>query len=340
MLTQQIYQRMTKNIVNIIWADDEVDSILDDICIENLESKGFNVVGRAHDGIELKHLLNGSNNVNAVIIDANFCEEGIPEDDELVSTGFEYARYLQKEKNGSIPFFLFTGRAENILRQKYKILGSNALDDFPRGVRWFSKTVAAEFDMMFNAIRSEVESINSPEFIIDNRYNAELEAVAFLGEKCKETIRTLLIQDYTNTLASNVDPFNGLRKIVEVAFDKLQDYAIIPPINEINGTIRYLHNDEWSNQGYTIHYIALKKGILHKSVASSLWNCIKLIQDGSHRNNRLVYKVDIYWEGSKDTIFLRSIFWSLLSLVKWTFDICTEYPDSVQNSKSLWSAIL
>lgn len=331
---------MEKNIVNIIWADDDIDSILDDICIRDLESKGFKIVGKAHDGVELKHLLDSSANANAVIVDANFCEEGIPEDDELVSTGFEYARFLQRERNGRVPFFLFTGRSESILREKYRLLGSNALDDFPRHIRWFSKTITAEFDMMFDAIRSEVESINSSEFIIDNRYNAELEAVAFLGEKCKETIRTLLIQDYTNTLDSNVDPFNGLRKIVEVAFDKLQDYAIIPPINEINGTIRYLHNDEWSNRNHTIRYIALKKGILHKSVASSLWNCIKLIQDGSHRNNRLVYKVDIYWEGSKDTNFLRSIFWSLLNLIKWTFDICIKYPDSVQNSKSLWSEFL
>ena len=75
---------MEKNIVNIIWADDDIDSILDDICIGDLKSKGFKIVGKAHDGVELKHLLDSSTNANAVIVDANFCEEGVPENDELV----------------------------------------------------------------------------------------------------------------------------------------------------------------------------------------------------------------------------------------------------------------
>ena len=49
---------MTMNVYNIVWADDEIDDLLDSETITELESKGFKIVGQAHDGEELEALLN------------------------------------------------------------------------------------------------------------------------------------------------------------------------------------------------------------------------------------------------------------------------------------------
>lgn len=40
---------MRMNVYNLIWADDEIDDLLDSDTIDELESKGFKIVGLAHD---------------------------------------------------------------------------------------------------------------------------------------------------------------------------------------------------------------------------------------------------------------------------------------------------
>ena len=62
---------MTKNVYNIVWADDEIDDLLDKDTIEELESKGFKIIGQAHDGEELESILSKPEMVDAVIVDAN-----------------------------------------------------------------------------------------------------------------------------------------------------------------------------------------------------------------------------------------------------------------------------
>lgn len=57
---------MKKNIYNIVWADDEIDDILDEIMLEDLKEEGFKVVGKAHDGEELGAILDQVPHVDAV----------------------------------------------------------------------------------------------------------------------------------------------------------------------------------------------------------------------------------------------------------------------------------
>ena len=44
---------MNTNVYNIVWADDEIDAILDEVIVD-LKENGFNIVGTAHDGKELE----------------------------------------------------------------------------------------------------------------------------------------------------------------------------------------------------------------------------------------------------------------------------------------------
>lgn len=71
------YRLMTMNVYNLVWADDEIDDILDSETITELESQGFKIVGLAHDGEELEALLRKPEMIDAVIVDANFNESDV-----------------------------------------------------------------------------------------------------------------------------------------------------------------------------------------------------------------------------------------------------------------------
>lgn len=345
---------MKKNVVNIIWTDDDIDSMLD-IYANDLKKCGFNVIGTAHDGDNLvKELRIKHTFTDAVIIDANFCETGIPEENEFVTTGLESARQLNKLSFPEIPFFLFTARTDSELIDQFKKQKSQVLAHFPRHKRWFSKSIRAEQSQMFDAIRSEVERIQSPEFIIYNRYCNELKAAAFLGKDCEAKILKLLIQDYENTLAGNDDPFNSLRKILERVFQVLKRYSIIPPYNRINEIASYLlFNNPSKKSEYFGQFVSLKKNLLPKPLASEVYSMTKLLQDGNHdagddladctisdadkrSEGALEYEVDKYWRNTKDTSFFKAMLWTMIGLIRWTYDICMKHPNAEENKEQIW----
>ena len=89
-----IFLLMRMNVYNIVWADDEIDDLLDSETIAELESKGFKIVGKAHDGEELESLLKKPEMVDAVIVDANFNESAVEIGSERDTSGLDYARSL------------------------------------------------------------------------------------------------------------------------------------------------------------------------------------------------------------------------------------------------------
>ena len=61
------YYLMNTNVYNIVWADDEIDAILDEVIVD-LKENGFNIVGTAHDGKELEERLSKPELIDAVIV--------------------------------------------------------------------------------------------------------------------------------------------------------------------------------------------------------------------------------------------------------------------------------
>lgn len=167
------------NVYNIVWADDEIDDLLE-ITSAGLKEKGFNIVGVAHDGQELEHLLERPELVDAVIVDANFNESDTHIDSERDTSGLNYARgiYVHKLKR-RIPFFLLTNRNDELLNEIYQY-NPDFLNDFPRHKRWFKKSDNEDFDRMFDEIKKTVDESKSTNFIIRNRYNLELNAASLL----------------------------------------------------------------------------------------------------------------------------------------------------------------
>ena len=192
------FQLMTMNVYNIVWADDEIDDLLDSETITELESKGFKIVGQAHDGEELEALLNKPEMIDAVIVDANFNESDVEIGSERDTSGLDYARSLYTHKlKKSIPFFLFTNRSDELLKDIYKH-NPKFLEDFPRHKRWFNKSGQGEYDEMFEEVKNTVEEMKSTSFIVRNRYQYELNA-ASLFSGTSEFIFDFLVHDHINT---------------------------------------------------------------------------------------------------------------------------------------------
>ena len=112
---------------NIIWADDEIDDLLDEDTIEDLKSNGFKVLGMAHDGQELELYLDQySEMVDAVIVDANFNESDMEIKSERDTSGLTFARSLYTHKlSKSVPFFIFTNRSDELLKEIYQYTPSS-----------------------------------------------------------------------------------------------------------------------------------------------------------------------------------------------------------------------
>ena len=330
------------NVYNIVWADDEIDSLLDRETLEDLKERGFDIVGKAHDGKELERILSSLNNVDAVIVDANFSESSNEPMSERDTSGLTYARSLFRLKfDSNIPFFLFTNRSDEMLREKYNE-NVELLDDFPRFKRWFSKSGQEEFDMMLNEIKSVVDEMKTTSFIVRNKYLYELNA-ASVFEGTPDFIFEFFVHEHENTLESMVEPFVRVRKSLEKMFDMCQKFNLMPPItNDMNGCADYFYYSNYSpiidNKRVTL-YEMIDKKIMPKPLARSLVYIVDIVQDGAHSKANLKLKVDKYFEETKDTLLLRSVVYILIDIIKWYTLTVLNHRDKEVNAVTLWQKI-
>lgn len=318
---------MTKNVYNIVWADDEIDDLLDKDTIEELESKGFKIVGQAHDGEELESILNKPEMVDAVIVDANFNESDVEIGSERDTSGLDYARglYLHTLKK-SIPFFLFTNRSDELLREIYKN-NPKFLEDFPRHKRWFNKSGQGEYEDLLEAIRVQVEEIKSPSFVIRNKYRKEFEA-AKLIPNAENLLFKGIQSEVTNNLSSEaiIECFTPIRMICENIIDQCQEREYIPYISSLNSICDFLRQKD-------VEGFKLTTPIMHKTLVSSLEYFLSITQDGSHDKSSLPLEVVDYVRKRNNNNLYRAMLYIAMDLLLWYKDLIDNNPES----KGLWT---
>lgn len=333
---------MKMNVYNIVWADDEIDDLLDSETINELESKGFKIIGRAHDGEELESLLRKPEMVDAVIVDANFNESDVEIGSERDTSGLDYARslYLHTLKQRT-PFFLFTNRSDELLREIYKH-NPKFLEDFPRHKRWFNKSSPGEYDDLFEAIKEEVSNRNSTSFKVRNRYQYELNAATII-DGAYDFIFEFLSKDSEDRIVDMVEPFVRVRRIVEKVFSSCENVGLIPPIStDTNGTARYFLKNNYSvkeNGAWIQKYYMKDVTIMPKPLAQSLSFIVEVTQDGAHSKNNMALAVDKYFEKTKDTLLLKSVAYILIDIVKWFTMTYVNHQDKEINTNGLWSKV-
>lgn len=337
------FQFMKMNVYNIVWADDEIDDLLDKDTISELENNGFKIVGKAHDGEELEAILKRPEMIDAVIVDANFNESDITIASERDTSGLDYARSLFIHTcNKKIPFFLFTNRSDELLRDIYKH-NPKFLEDFPRHKRWFNKSGQGEYNELLETIKQTVDEQKSVNFIIRNRYKYELNA-ASLFSGTSEFVFNFLIHDYNNTLEEVKEPFVSVRRSIEKILGQCEKMNLIPPISDnTNGTAGYFLHNKYritdSTGKPTYLYEMLGGDIMPKPLAQSLKYIVDVTQDGAHSKNEMKLKVDEYFENTKDVLMLRSVVYILIDIIKWFAITALSHRDLEINEQTLWKKI-
>ena len=97
---------MKKNVYNIVWADDDIDVLYDDLMERRFRENDFVLYGKAYTADELEKIIEAdTNKIDAVIIDANFTESNKLVDSERNFSGLDYCRLIAKRFN-QLPFFV------------------------------------------------------------------------------------------------------------------------------------------------------------------------------------------------------------------------------------------
>lgn len=318
---------MPNLVYNVIWVDDEIDTLIDMSTNRCLISNGINII-RAHSAIELRDIMTISyDRIDAVITDANMPKAGDKPKGERDVSGFEdvkscIERYNQKR---DIPFYLFSGRGD-YLSERYE---NDELEYFEKNNRSFSK-LKGEFPQLLEQLRKDVEHINSPSFRIRNKYRKELEAAKAI-EGNEETLFQALLYDYSEDWGNTQDYFNPARKVVERIFDACKEKEIIPPLNELNAFSYFLQGRD--------SYYEIKEGchIMPKSLVHSLKYFLDITQDGSHGAGDLKLEVDEYVRNTKNINLFRTILYIAMDLCVWYQSICNtlqEYNVAKWQSRS------
>ncbi len=324
------------SVYNIVWADDEIDAILDQQLEKELNDDGFNIVGKARNGLQLQSILANYSNIDAVIVDANFNEVSTDVNIDRDTSGLTYARTLYINLNRRIPFFLFTNRSDELLHEIHKD-NPAFLEDFPRHKRWFNKSADGEYEQMLSSIKTAVDENKSTDFIIRNKFEYELNAASVFDET-EEFIFAFLVHEYDNNLEEIDRPFNGVRIALEKMFDKLALLKLMPPINDdVNGSAFYFKNGYYGpTKVNNVKFEMLNKDLMPGPLACSLNYIIQIVQDASHGKSGLKLKVNDYYLKTKDTLLLRSVVYILIDCIKWFTVTALKYPNIEENGKNLW----
>lgn len=304
---------MQKSVCNIVWVDDEIDTLLTDSKKRILKKEGFELIGVARTYMEFTQIMEMCyDRVDAVITDANFHSTSSPNSEKDISGLMKISATIHSYNNKrDIPFYLFTGRREVLLEK----CEDGELDYFEINNRYFTK---GNFEELLTQIRGDVEHINSASYQVRKKYKKELDA-AKLIEGNEERLRAALLCDYSEDWNNINDNFNPLRKIVEAIFDNLKRLNVIPNIAELNAISRFLGKGE--HEKYSLNDDRVS--IMPKPLARGLWYFLEITQDASHNREASTLGVEKYVRDTQNVNLFRSALFIAMDLCLW-FMKCKE----------------
>ncbi len=316
-------KNMAANVYNVIWADDEIDSLRRDKSVVSvMESQNVKLLDFAHTSSELKEILAEKEDmVDAVITDGNFDKKRTTYFNDRSTSGISDVLTFISEFNRkrTIPFFLYSGK-KKLLKEKFT---DGELDYFEQRGRIFEK---GNLDKMLIKIKEEVDYINSTQFRIRNKYAKEFEA-AKLIEGATENIERALLYLYEDcSWKDTQDYFNPARKIVERIIDSCIEMNLLPPHISLNTAQKIL-------QGALSDY-SISVPLMEKPLAESLRFFLSITQDGSHDANDLQLGVDQYVRQNQNVNLYLSILHIAMDLLLWHERM---YKRFEKNTARLWT---
>ncbi|MDR4931803.1 hypothetical protein [Segatella bryantii] len=318
-----------KQVYNIVWADDEIDSLYDDIAKKLFRASGINVIKAFVNAKSLKAFLGETNSpIHAVVVDANFPWEEFKANKEQDRMGL--VKVSQWVENFDFPFILFTGRKDLISgeeAEQFEYFTSNDLVVY--------KNPAEGIMPLINKIKDTVEFRNSTEWIIDNQYRMELECFKTIDSinngHSYPLVRGLLIKGRDNTIMNAESYFNDIRTdVLGLMNSTAANFGIVPPDLSLNDFSYFLCLK--SNKFSVI------EPIMDQALSGVLQYVVTMTQDGSHgKESGLKFHIHDYVREKKDTLILKSIIFAVIELMNRFMEYVVNHTD-VERNRMKWKA--
>lgn len=324
---------MSQSVYNILWADDEIETITKALFFEqNLKASHINLLGTATNAEDLEALMKKyDGQVHAVVIDANFNRKKLLDMQEEGSrkdfSGLRYcAIRLIPDYSASIPFFLYSQRGAEELRKACE--EGDELEYFLREENldnWIPKGKGTK--ALYPKIIEKVDLMNSPEYQIAQRFHRELQIAKRIPKAEKlllEGLRLAYVDDISDV--SVEDLFNPLRKLVERIMAACRREKILPKIGSLNQFQRFLSNREVNP------FKLLKTDLMPKALAHAFEFFLDITQDGSHGDDEaLELGVDNYVSQMKSQNLFQAVLHIAMDILLWYGNVA----DSLSGEK-LW----
>ncbi len=271
----------------------------------------------------------------AVILDATgyLSEEDFNLGKDLNNVGLTHSlKYLDGKKDERIiPWFIYSGAPRNIGNEEFEENIKVYQSDYKFGrseLCFYMKTNNDHEQALFEDIKTEIDKLSSTRTVLKHTdLFAALQEIPNLTKHRKALIKILEQekgeQDYTT-----------VRKILESLFKALSEVNILPEgfteeRSWINGTSRFLSG---IHEGYIFH----DSNFIHPTVCETLYRVLNIVQDGSHNEGKLKYKVDEYSKLHSSGYLYQSVVYALLEIICYFGELIKNNPD-LETNKQRWS---
>lgn len=313
---------MNELIYNVLWIDDEheqLDSIKRTAIDFNIK---FHPYKSLMGGIE--ELEKNYTKYDGVLLDAKFYER----EDDIAGTEDTENSIAAKERIDQIgkkfEIHVLTGQAE--------AFGSSMYQKVFKKV--FRKGVDKDEDMLFESLRESAESQLTNQIKFQFKDVFAVCSSEYLGEDMDDRLISIagpFIENSTEEFTA--EHLNAIRKVVERVIKKLSTFNLIPrEIAEnkgwINGSSLFISNKH-SDFGY-------EGELFHPLIAHSFHRLLDVLQDGSHGEGTLKWRVDEYLKTSKNLYLVKSSAYLLFEILVWFKTFIDQNPNKEVNL-NLWS---
>lgn len=321
---------MKNKCINIVWCDDNIDSLYNESREELFANHNCYLYKKAKRANDLKDVLKEDKEfIDAVIVDFNVGEnEFIPK--EMSANGFQWI-HKHLEEYSPLPFYLFSGRDRNFINKKYADYDWEMEGDY-----FFSPNENLEskrnryyhlqdLDELLTNIEEEVSNICTPEFKIRQEYSKAFKVINKFNLEGAVFIDILLSNE-------NIDRYkiihkaNPLRMVIENLISKLENENIIPEGYSLNKMHELLRGSDKIN---SIKYSS--EHYMHASLADAFDFFIKYTQNGSHdkentkEDNKLTKEFVNYLRKSTDIYIIKALAIICLDIIQWLGDFHNHY---------------
>ncbi len=303
----------------IIWADDQIDALLDETGKASISQHHVEVVKCNNAAMLEEKLRNSSHRIDAVIVDANFTAKDYTPDEKDVS-GLRRAMRLMGEYK-HLPFYLYTQRGN-----LSDLVDEDELSYFKDNNAIFFKGNGLQ--PLLDRIKNDVDKINSTDFQIDNQFKNELFCCKIFDKLCNgdsySIIHSLLIKNQENDLQNSEIHLNEFRTLLENMNTVAANFGIVPEKLSLNEFSKFLCRHKDSK-------FLVNDDILPKALYEILFYVIRLVQDGSHDRPDLQYGIRRYIHDTQDVLIIRSILFAVIEIITWFTRYVEEHPDKEEN---------